>query len=233
MARARWWTYRVVLTTVLMLVGPNPITSAANIEGKINLKGLQKQFELQVGCLGKDKQGQRIPDSMVSTSFSIDDSELSASNKSFAPRETLLAWKIGKGCTYKHTNLPAGDYLVYVRSGAYYFDWRSVRITEAQAKEKLAVNLSIDPNAMAAVEITVTGNSEVTSVRFHLLDEQGKLPPGDQELPDTENEIPLKKGKATVEGFHIGKYRFATDKASVDVEVKKNLRTKVELKEPK
>jgi hypothetical protein len=225
----RWRSILLLAACWLAIIEPRlQCARAADIEGKIGLKASQTSYDLQIGCIGKDAKGQKLPDSMIGATISMEDAETSVANESYMPRVTALVWKKGKGCTFKHTNLPPGEYFIYLRSGERYFDWRIVRIKNE--KEKLAVNLAVDPLETSSIEVTVSGKAEAKEVRFQLLDNQGKLPLGDIEFPQFNNGEPLKKGKVVFDGMHTGKYRFRADEATVDAEVKKYQRVKVELK---
>jgi hypothetical protein len=220
-----------------------------DIAGKVTLAGAAPGGWLNVDCLGKNPKGDL---ECPGAGIKLDGSSAFANSTTWKPRNSLVRWdqKTMSGI-HKHINRPPGAYLVLARashnasSGSGmsevlfdgYFDAKWVQIKAAG--ESVAADLSIEPEAMGALEITVRGGSKERAVVCVPLDAQGQLPlPGAVYYLQSSCGAKLENGKAVVRFLREGKYQVAIGPwqpgtllpaAKADVEVKRGQTARVEL----
>jgi len=200
---------------------------ASDIEGKITLRGDTEIYNLWVGCIYRTASG-RIEDSGCGTTVVRGGEPVSIANRFFKPRITRLSWNAKAGCTYRHANLRPGRYLVYVRSGKYYYDWQWVQIKGN--KEKRRVDLTVDPGRAGTLEVHLSDQVGATRVAFLLLDSAGKVVFYDPKAALTRlSEVEAVEGRAVFEGLRAGRYRVAAGNLRKDVVVKAGQTTRLTL----
>jgi hypothetical protein len=199
--------------------------AAAEIEGKLVLKAKLQGKEITLGCATADRR-----DVWLAAKIDFGVNEMEAKNDSVAPRVTVLNWTPKTGITFKHSRLPAGWCLVYVRVGDWYVDWKWVDLKDDQARVK--VDFAFDPAQAGTVELTAPRTE--TTATLVPLDGDGQIPfARAAEAIQGINRVDLKAGKAVLKGLRPGKYRFtAGNGAAADVEVKKGQTAKAELVPP-
>jgi hypothetical protein len=209
-------------------LGAEP-AGGGEISGKLTVRGDAKGLWIEVGCLGKNPKGQL---EAPGVGFELGKGNMSATCSTWAPRNTKLAWdqKTGSG-THKHTNRPAGRYLVYLRGRAGpqkdgpinyegYHDWKWVELKDD--KSKVTVDLTIDPSNQGNLEVQVTGSPKDAVVTYLPLDADGRLPlPEAHRYFSASSSAKLEGGKAIIRGLREGKYQVACGGATADVEVKR------------
>lgn len=213
---------------------------ADEIGGKILLRGSDKDLWLEVGCLGNNPKGE--PEAPW-VGFKLPASKTSATCTTWAPRNTTLTWDSKTGGTHKHTNRPAGYYLVFVRgkpgvkgNGLVetegFYDWKWIELKEGKAS--VAVDLIIDPANQGTLEVQAPGAAKDASVAYLPLDTQGRLPLRNAD-PSTAGvaSAKLDGGKAVIRGLREGKYQVAVGNTKADVEVKRGTTVKIELRSKK
>lgn len=183
---------------------------AADISGQVYLKNMPR-VDITVGYVGKDSVGQTI---FCSAGFSAGAaSSASAKCDTFQPRVTYVEWDSSTGCTFQHTELPAGTYVVYVKSGNSYLDWKRVRVKSA--KSHLKVNLSVDRGVVGNVSFQFPASKAIYTLRMVPLDRKRRLP---LDGVDIHNhlcaETDAQNGSAEMLGLRPGSYQVQLDKAN-------------------
>ena len=222
------------------------------ISGKVMLRGRKSNFEITAGCLGRNKAGKLEG---PGAGFKLDGSSHRTTCTTWKPRNSTLAWDKAAGHgSHKHVNRPPGHYLVYLRGNrtkgkhgriAYqgYYDWQWIELRDD--KSKVNVDLTIDPQNVGSVQVSIRGETTEKVVTYLPLDEEGKLP-----LPEWDchryvvfsSSVAIEDGKAVVQYLRPGRYQFAIARrrtkgsfaAKADVEVQRGTTAKLELilKEP-
>jgi len=145
--------WRLFLETLLTVISAFLIsagTNAAEITGRVHFKGALTET-VKVGYEGVTSAGAHITNMAGltptgSTGYVWCDT--------YKPRRTGLMWSSTKGLTFQHTNLPKGTYLVYVKYGDAYLDWKVITVSTDSAR--VNTSLAISPSRMGDVEIAVT-----------------------------------------------------------------------------
>ena len=215
-------------------------TTASLISGKIEYRGTERNFDAFVGCLGKNSEG-KLESPGAGFPVSLDEPSSSATCLSWKPRNTTLAWDKKIGLSHKHTNRPAGHYLVFVKNEKVFFDSKWVELKDDSSK--VTADLSIDPAKLGSVEVSWVGrvpkDSWITCVP---LDEKGELPLAAALAESSFVWAPIKAnidngpelvGKFRDGKFREGKYQFGLLGAKVVAEIKAGVTTKVELEPPR
>lgn len=210
----------------LLLVCASPAL-ASDIEGQIALKGAQEAYHLWIGCLYKTPSG-RIEDSGIGSTIVRDGPPVWVTNRYYRPRVTALAWNPKTGCRFRHGNLRAGRYLVYVRSGPFYYDWRWVQVRGG--KERVRIDLTVDPARAGTLEVRLQNMEETTRVSFLPLDAAGRVAFFDPNAAFTRlSSTESVDGKALFEGLRAGRYRVTAGNVQREVTIKAGETTSVTL----
>ena len=224
-----------------------PHLTQTEISGKVMLRGRESNFDITVGCLGKNQEGKLEG---PGAGFKLDGSSHRTTCMTWKPRNSTLAWDKAAGHgSHRHVNRPPGHYLVYLRGnrtkGKYghlgyqgYYDWKWVELKDDRSE--VNVDLTMDLQNVGSVEVTLRGETTEKVVTYLPLDEQGKLP-----LPEWDCHrymgfscsAAIEDGKAVVKDLRPGKYQFAItlrdargpSVAKADVEVQRGTTAKVEL----
>lgn len=251
-------------------IGPTDDESAwgALISGKILLKGGTNGLAKALGSAGKTigvtlNTFELGPDGKVEgpgAGLSIDGRDGGYTCASWRPRNsTILCDKTGT-ITHRQVNRPPGHNLVMLRGTAREpakenetafgeteydgcLDWKWLVIKDA--KERINLDLTLDPGALGKLAVSVTNAPPRAWVSYMPLDPTGNLP-----LPDalTYYGSPRRKlvnGKVEINWLKEGKYRLlpvldymddmsknSSQAGSVDVEIKRGVTSKVDLKWP-
>jgi len=206
------------------------------ISGKILLKTPGTKLHLAVNCLGRNADGKL---ESPGVGFELGDTASSATCSTWSPRDSTLAWDPKTGATHRHVNRIAGHYLVYLTgritpddpSGkVLIYDWQWVELKDDRSK--LTVDLTVDPDVLGRVEVTVRNAPQDAPFSFVPLDAKGGLP-----LPDalgylSDLHVKLQGVKGVFQRLREGKYRFTLGQAKADVDVKRGATTTVEMSWP-
>lgn len=206
-------TYRKSPTAPL---GPD---DAPYVQGKIVVKGAKKTEKLGAGFVGVGGDGKPYSNE---AGFPVDIGQVG-----FAPvpgRELpdQVSWLASTedAITYRHLNVPPGDYLVYVRRDTVMSAWKRVKLA---AGDQHTVDLTIDPAASGEVVVTLPDSDAKGPAETSLA-----LVPAGADLPALGlgsehyfNVATVKTGEKTVKvsGIPAGKYRAVRGADEGDVEV--------------
>jgi hypothetical protein len=197
---------------------PLDADDAPYVQGKIVLKGAKKTEKLAAGLVGKRDDG--IPYSNEA-GFPVNIGEPSYSTiAGLVPTQLSTLASSEAGLAYRHTRVPPGDYLVYVRRDGLMAAWKR---TKLKAGDQQTIDLTIDPAATGEVVVTLPAGPAAAASASSLA-----LVPVAADLPELGlgseqyfNVATVKAGekRVIVSGIPAGKYRAVrgTDEAVVDV----------------
>ncbi|GMV37640.1 MAG: hypothetical protein AMXMBFR61_21480 [Fimbriimonadales bacterium] len=161
----RWQVCAVI---AMFFLGPCAI--AAVIAGRIHFKGDLREM-VKVGYEGVTVTGQHITNMAGLTPTG---SSGHVWCDTYKPRRTGLVWSSSDGLTFQHTNLPRGTYLVYVKYGETYLDWKVINVSNDSAR--LNTSLAISPSRMSDLEIAITKGPGTYRVLLIPATERGASP---------------------------------------------------------
>lgn len=138
---------RYLIICLLLLIWS--LAWAADITGTVNIKGIKKGAGVVVGCVGYSDSHQRVC-TLEELILYLKETQ-TITSKSDHPRSTTITWKQGSSINYRHSNLTARKYLVYVRYGKLYCDWQVVKI--ASATDSQRVNLAVDTSSTGSLTL--------------------------------------------------------------------------------
>lgn len=126
----------------------------------------------------------------------------------YKPRRTGVVWSSTEGLTFHHTNLPKGTYLVYIKYGDAYLDWKVVTVSSASAR--VSTSFGISPSRMGDVEIVADKRPGDYRVLLVPATERGASPLQGANLangngPTIEAEVTA--GSVRLSGVREGSYR--------------------------
>lgn len=197
-------------------LGPD---DAPYVQGKITVNGAKKTEKLGAGYVGVGADGKPY---FNEASFPVTIGEVGYVPIPALEKPSQLSWlaSTADGITYRHLNVPPGDYLVYVRRDSVMSAWKGVQLKEGDQK---TVDLTIDPAATGEVVVTLPPSDAKGPGETSLA-----LVPTGADLPALGlgsehhfNVATVKMGETTVKvsGIPAGKYRAVRGTDSAEVEV--------------
>ena len=194
-------TYRKSPTAPL---GPD---DAPYVQGKVVLKGAKKTEKLGAGYVGVGADGKPY---FNEASFPVDLGQVGFATVACPERPTQLSWlsSTEDGISYRHLNVPPGDYLVYVRRDTVMSAWKRVKLKDG---DRQTIDLTIDPATTGEVVVTLPDSDAKDPGETSLA-----LVPAKADLPELGlgsehyfNVATVKMGEKTVKvsGIPAGKYR--------------------------
>jgi hypothetical protein len=206
-------TYRKSPTAPL---GPE---DAPYVQGRIVVKGAKKVEKLGAGYVGVGADGKPYSNEAA---FPIDVGEPVYIPIPSSEKPSQLTWlaSTGDGITYRHLNVPPGDYLVYLRHDTVMSAWKRIKLKDG---DQQTIDLTIDPATTGEVVVTFPESAATDPAEMSL-----SLVPAKADLPELGlgsehyfNVATVKKGDKTVKvsGIPAGKYRavLGTNEAEVEV----------------
>jgi hypothetical protein len=190
------------------------------VHGKISIKDLKPTEQLAAGFAGIGANG--IPFSNEA-GFPLDTMHDGYSRlDGNSPGQSSILANTNKVISYRHLNMPPGDYLVYIRRGGVISAWKRMKIKEGELP---ASDFTIDPATLGDVEVTLPEAAAESSL---------SLVPLKADLPELGvgsehyfNIATVKAGEKTIKvtGIPAGKYRAirGTDEAEVEVTAGKSV----------
>lgn len=244
-------------------VGPedDESTEGAVISGKIIFKGGVKSLPAALGCEGKtiavniDTLG-KGPDGRLEgpgSALSLDGTLGGATCTSWRPRNSTLSMNDGT-LTHRHVNRPPGAYLIMVRgsvrepakAGEFQevqqegcLDWKWLTVKDA--KDRIPLDLTIAPEVLGTLEVSMSNAPDNTSIAYLPLDAEGELPLAEGLSYYNSARQKLVNGKAVIRWLKEGRYRLLpvdsncdskSQASSVDVVIKRGATSKVDLNNP-
>jgi len=175
---------------------------AAEIAGRIVFRG-SVPAQAAAGYVGRAASGETVNCFAGGT---LTGDRMTVWCDTYRPRRSLIAWDREKGCSYRHTALPAGAYLIYARVGERIAAWKVVKVASASAAVRC--DLSVDPTARGDVIIEARRPPGALNVRLTPVAKGGKslLPAADLGTHlgvDTD----LANGSVRFDGLLPGTYR--------------------------
>jgi hypothetical protein len=119
--RGRFTAVAALLGAGMSLGSP---ADCADIAGAVVFAG-GRPPAIRVGYCGVSARGEKLHCFAATTLGRV---ASSVTVSTYSPRLSQVMWDPAKGCTYSHSGLPAGRYLVYVRCGSRYVDYRLVTL---------------------------------------------------------------------------------------------------------
>ena len=193
---------------------------AACVHGKITIKDMKATEQLAAGFVGVGANGSPYSNE---AGFPLDTAQDGFSGPAGnAPGQISILANTNKVITYRHLNMPAGDYLVYVRRDGVMSTWKRIKVKDGELPP---LDLMIDPATAGELVVTFPEASAESSLA---------LVPPKADLPDLGvgsehyfNVATVKAGEKTVKvsGVPAGKYRAirGTDEADVEVVAGKSM----------
>jgi len=197
-------------------LGPD---DAPYVQGKVTVKGAKKTEELAAGYVGIGVDGKPYSNE---AGFPIDVGTDLSSNAESPQHPAQISWlaTTADAITYRHLNMPPGDYLVYVRRDTVMSAWKRIKL---QAGDQQTLDFTIDPATTGEVAVTLPDSdakdpAETTLALVPLKADLPELGLGNEHYF---NLATVKMGEKTVKvsGIPAGKYRAVrgTDEAEIEV----------------
>jgi len=142
----------------------------------------------------------------------------SGTSTTFAPQLTSLSTD-GKGnVAYRHTRIPAGDYMVFAKRNGVLATWQKVSV---KAGDQQTLDLTIDPAKAGDVVVTLPDAEANDATEWSLSLRPADLPGDIAPFHFAFDAAPVKKGQksVTVKGVPAGKYKVARGQSKGEVEV--------------
>ena len=210
---------------------PLDADDAPYVRGELKFVGPPPEESIQVGFAGKGEDGKEHSNSAGMPLFGKDGAlGGSITSTTFAPQLTTLAALDKKAPEYRHTHLPPGDYVVYVKRGDVVAAWKRVAV---KAGDALTVDLTVDPKTFGEVVVTIPAEEAKAVSLWPLI----LIPAG---TPDLRNqyafqaaEVKQDQTTVTVKNVPAGKYRAVRGESEAEVEVVAGKSVAVTLVRPK
>jgi hypothetical protein len=175
---------------------------AGTISGTVAFEG-KRPAAVKAGYVGLAGGGLRVSNSAGMT---LGDFGGSVTCTTWKPRNATVVWDPAKGLRYRHTELPPGRYLVWVRCGENYMDWRLVHLT--QDRPSATANFAFSRAAQGDLRLMVARSAKSYNVRISPLGKDGRPPLPGADVPmyvgwDTD----VKGGAVLLAGMKAGKYQ--------------------------
>jgi hypothetical protein len=185
---------------LLLLLASLP-AGGAEIAGQVVIRGAAGPM-VQVGYVGRTASGQEIS-CMVGTSTGP--MTASATCTTYRPRCSEMAWTPPATCTFRHTVVPPGRYVVYARSGESYIDWKLVAVRPGAAVVR--ASLVVDPAAAGDLHIRPPRRPGSYNVRLSPLDAKLKPPLGAAQVSmSLEISLDMPRSGLNIKGLRAGAY---------------------------
>ena len=197
-------------------LGPD---DAPYVQGKIVVVGAKKTEKLGAGYVGVGADGKPY---FNEASFPVTLGEIGYAPFPAPGKPSQLSWlaSTGDAITYRHLNVPPGDYLVYVRRDTVMGAWKRVKLKDG---DQQTIDLTIDPATTGEVVVTLPASDAKGPADTSLA-----LVPAKADLPELGlgsehhfNVATVKMGETTVKvsGIPAGKYRAVRGSDEAEVEV--------------
>jgi hypothetical protein len=194
-------------------------TDAPYIQGRIMLKGAKKTEKLAAGFVGVGADGKPY---FNEAGFPVEIGQIGFAPVPNPEKPSQLSWLVSTedAITYRHLNVPPGDYLVYVRRDTVMSAWKRLTLKEG---DRRTLDLTIDPATTGEVVVTLPDSDAKGPAETSLA-----LVPNKADLPELGlgsehyfNVATVKMGEKTVKvsGIPAGKYRAVRGADEAEVEV--------------
>jgi hypothetical protein len=199
--------------------GPLGADDAPLVHGKIVVKGAKAVEKLAAGYVGDGADGQPR---FNETGYPVQMGEPGYSPAASPQDPAQQSWlaSTADGVTYRHLNVPPGDYLVYVRRDAVMSAWKRVKL---KAGDQQTIDLTIDPATTGEVVVTLPESDakEPGETSLALVPAKADLPKLGLGSEHYFNVATVKMGEKTVKvsGIPAGKYRAVRGSDEAEVEV--------------
>jgi hypothetical protein len=207
------------------VAGSFQIESAAvnggQVHGRVSFKGqAAKEYSMTAGYVGSDATG-KIQSGFVGTTIEPGGSGFVKSGGS------RLDSKEKDGVSFRHVQIPTGNYLVYIGWSKRALAWRWVEVKD---KTDTAVDLTVDPENVGDLEVTISAGSKERRVEILPLPGQGEAPVQPDKAIQVANQfagyfrelsatVPSGQDRVSFAGLAAGRYRVFAGKTGKDVEV--------------
>jgi hypothetical protein len=192
---------------------------APYVHGKISIQRAKKTEKLGAGYVGIGTDGKPyfneagFPVDVGMGGFAtVPNSEKPTQQSSLASTEEAI--------TYRHLNLPPGDYLVYVRRDSIMSAWKRIQLKES---DRQTIDLTIDPATTGTVEIALPESvaKSPAETSLSLVPNKADLPALGLGSEQYFSVATVKMGETAVKvsGIPAGKYRAVRGSDEADVEV--------------
>ena len=192
---------------------------APYVQGKIVVKGAKRTEKLGAGYVGVGTDGKPY---FNEAGFPVTVGEVGYAPFPAPESPSQLSWLASTqdAITYRHLNVPPGDYLFYVRRDTVMSAWKRVTL---KAGDQHTVDLTIDPATTGEVVVTLPASDAKGPGETSLA-----LVPAGADLPalglGSEHHFSVatvKMGETTVKvsGIPAGKYRAVRGSDAAEVEV--------------
>jgi hypothetical protein len=197
-------------------LGPD---DAPYVQGKIAVKGAKQTEKLAAGYVGIGTDGKPYSNE---AGFPIDIGKELSSHAESPQIPSQVSWLASteSAVTYRHLNVPPGDYLVYVRRDTVMSAWKRVKLKNG---DQQTLDLTIDPANTGEVVVTLPESAakDPADTSLALVPLKADLPELGLGSEHYFNVATVKMGEKTVNvsGIPAGKYRAVrgTDEAEVEV----------------
>ena len=188
---------------------------APYVFGKIIFKGEWTEANIAAGFVGKGMDGKQHSN-MIGFTIKPGGTENGAS-LSFYPQITSVV-NSKDGPVYRHTKVPPGEYVVYVRRAGVVAAWKKIAVKPG---DEQSVDLTVDIGNTGSIVATLPDEevNDVAEWRLQVIPAGIEIPGGTFTFAfDT---VEVKKGQktATVNDVPAGKYRVVRGKSEAEVEV--------------
>jgi hypothetical protein len=196
---------------------PLDADDAPYVRGEIKFAGFLPEEMILAGFAGKGADGKEYSNS-VGMPLYKDGKAVGGSGTSttFAPQLTTLMGADKQAPEYRHTHLPPGDYVVYVKVGAVVAAWKRLTV---KTGDTTTVDLTVDPKTFGEVTVTIPAEEAKAVSEFPLI----LIPAGMPELRShyafQAADVKKDQTAVTVKGVPAGKYRAVRGESEAEVEV--------------
>jgi len=183
-------------------IGLGSRADCADIAGAVVFAG-GRPPAIRVGYCGVSERGEKLHGYAATTLGRV---ASSVTMSAYSPRLSQVMWDPAKGCTYSHSGLPAGRYLVYARCGRSYVDYRLATLTSE--KGRVAVTLRYAANEQGSIVLRVRKAGGPYNVRLSPCGPKGAdLLRGAEVAANVGWDEEVQGGEAVVKGVKPGWYR--------------------------
>jgi hypothetical protein len=176
---------------------------AAEISGPIYFKGKLTE-NVQAGYVALVEKGDQI-NNMAGMTPTGDSGHVWCDT--YKPRRTGLKWHKQTGLTFQHINIPPGKYLLYVRYGEHYLDWKVVDVPKATSK--LTASLAISPSTFGTLHLVIGRGTGDYNIQLTPLTakKQSPLPGAKIDFGGPVIDVDVQGSETTLRGVKEGVYR--------------------------
>lgn len=192
---------------------------APYVQGKIAVSGAKKTEKLAAGYFGTGADGKPYSNEV---GFPLDIGKELSTHAESPQNLSQVSWLASteNAITYRHLNVPPGDYLVYVRRDTVMSAWKRIKLKDG---DQQTADFAIDPATTGEVVVTLpdSGAKGPADTSLALVPLKADLPELGVGSEHYFNVATVKEGEKTVKvsGIPAGKYRAVrgTDEAEVEV----------------